>query len=68
MLNLLIEFVVVLCEIYLVVWVIAFILGMFNATWRTPFYPAGPTLPGSVGSLIIAIAVVIVFGHHSFSP
>jgi hypothetical protein len=67
-LSTLIEFIVVLCEIYLVVWVIAFFLGLFNAAWRSPIYPLGPTLPGSIGSFIVALAVVIVFGHYRFGP
>ena len=62
MLDLLIRFIVVLCELYIVVWILGFFLGMVNAQWRSPFYPAGAGLPGSLGSLIVAIAVVVVFG------
>jgi hypothetical protein len=66
MLALLIRFIVVLCELYIIAWVLSFVLGLFNAGWRSPFYPAGPYLPGSLGSLIVAIAIVVVFGHGTF--
>jgi hypothetical protein len=62
MLDLLIRFIVILCELYIIVWVIGFFLGLFNAAWRSPMYPVGPGLPGSVFSLIVAIAVVVAFG------
>jgi len=66
MLEYLREFVVVLCELYIVVWVIAFFLGLVNVAWRWQVFPTGANLPGSIGSLIVAIAVVVVFGHGTF--
>jgi hypothetical protein len=65
MLSTLVYFIVVLCELYIIVWVLGFFLGLVNAAWRAPFYPVGPSALGSVGSLIVAIAVVVVFGHHN---
>jgi hypothetical protein len=65
MLDLFIRFIVVLCELYIVFVVLGFFLGLFNVGWRSsPWYPFGPNLPGNIGGLIVAIAVVIVFGHH----
>jgi hypothetical protein len=66
MTSTLIHFIVVLCELYILFWVLAFFLGMVNQSYRWGMYPTGANLPGSVGSLIVAIAVVIVFGHGSF--
>jgi hypothetical protein len=59
----LIQFAVVICEIYCVVCVIGFFLGLVNAGWRQPFFYGN--LGGSIGSFIFALAVVIVFGHHN---
>jgi hypothetical protein len=66
MVHLLLELIVVLAELYVAVWVISFLLGAFNSAWRWPMYPVGPGLPGSVGSLILAIAIVLVGRQYGF--
>jgi len=61
MLHLLFQLIVVFAELFLVVYVICFLLAAFNAPWRAwPLYPFGPNLPGSLGSLILALTIVIV--------
>jgi hypothetical protein len=65
-LPLLLQCIVVFCEIYCVVWAIALLAGICNANWRVAFlYPTGPTLPGSIISFIVALTISIVFGHLS---
>ena len=62
--SLLIQLVVVICEIYIVLWILGFVLSLLNVGYRTAAWsPMGPNLTGSIGGLVVAIAIVIVLGH-----
>jgi hypothetical protein len=64
MIGILLQCLVVFCEIYCVLYVIALVIGIFNAGWRwAPLYPTGPNLVGSLFSFIVALTIAIVFGH-----
>jgi len=64
----LVHFVVVCCELYIVFFVLAALFGLLNlGGFRTsPYYPLGANLVYNVGGLIVAIAIVAVFGHGGF--